>query len=240
VRELLAAGRRSVREVWVAEGVDQGGPIAEIARLAQRDRVPLRLVPRARVDAAAGTDAPQGVMAFAEPLAVAELAHLVERGATGGQPFLLVLDGVTDPHNVGALLRSAVAAGATGAVIPRHRAARLGPAALKAAAGAVEYLPIALVTGIPAALAELKAGGVWTVGLDGDGPGELWQLTVATEALALVVGAEGRGMSRLARDRCDLVVRIPMNGPLDSLNVAAAGTLACFEVARVRAAQLNN
>lgn len=236
VRELLVAGRRSVREVWVADGVERGGPIEEITELARTRRVPVRLVPRARLDAAAGTDAPQGVLAYAEAVAPVELERLLQPTRDGTRPFLLVLDGITDPHNVGALLRSAVGAGATGAVIARHRAARLGPAACKAAAGAVEYLPIALVAGIPATLATLREAGVWTVGLDADGTGELWDLTLATEAVALVLGAEGRGLSRLTRDRCDLMVRIPLSGPLDSLNVASAGALACFEVARRRGA----
>jgi 23S rRNA (guanosine2251-2'-O)-methyltransferase len=234
VRELLVAGRRAVREVWLAEGAERGGPVAEITALAQSRRIPVRQVPRARLDAAAGTEAPQGVLAYAEAVPVFELGDLLGPDGDGVQPFLLVLDGITDPHNVGALLRSAVGAGATGAVIARHRAGRLGPAALKAAAGAVEYLPIALVAGIPAALADLRQAQVWTVGLAAEGSGELWELNVATEAVALVVGAEGHGLSRLARDRCDLLVRIPMSGPLDSLNVAAAGALGCFEVARRR------
>jgi 23S rRNA (guanosine2251-2'-O)-methyltransferase len=184
VRELLAAGRRAVREVWIAEGVEPGGTVAEIAALAADARVPVRSVPRSRLDATALTDAPQGVVAFAEPVAAADLSELLWSSPEGNRPFLVVLDGVTDPHNVGALLRSALGAGATGAVIPRHRAARLGPSALKASAGAVEYLPVALVAGIPAALSELQAAGVWIVGLDGAGRGLLWDLPVATEPVA--------------------------------------------------------
>ncbi|MBO0747707.1 MAG: 23S rRNA (guanosine(2251)-2'-O)-methyltransferase RlmB, partial [Acidimicrobiaceae bacterium] len=149
-------------------------------------------------------------------------------------PFLVVLDGVTDPHNLGAVMRSALSAGATGLVIGRHRAARLTPTAVKAAAGAAEHLPIALVGGIPAALNELRSAGVWTVGLDASGSGTVWELEVATEAVALVLGAEGRGLSSLVRQRCEVVVGIPMAGPLESLNVSAAAAVACFEVARRR------
>ncbi|HMC41126.1 MAG TPA: RNA methyltransferase, partial [Acidimicrobiales bacterium] len=130
--------------------------------------------------------------------------------------------------------RTAVAAGATGLVLGRHRSASLTPAAVKAAAGAVEHLRVALVGGIPSALSELKAAGVWTVGLDAGAAGSLWGLTVATEPVALVLGAEGHGLSPLARARCDLVVGVPMAGPLDSLNVSAAAALALFEVARRR------
>ena len=151
-------------------------------------------------------------------------------------PFLVVLDGVTDPHNLGAVMRSAVAAGATGLVIGRHRAAGLTPAALKAAAGAAEYLPIATVSGIASAVAAFGAAGVWSVALQAGAGQRLWDLQVASEPVALVLGSEGRGLSRLVRQRCDLAVDIPLVGPIDSLNVAAAATLACFEVARRRGA----
>jgi 23S rRNA (guanosine2251-2'-O)-methyltransferase len=141
---------------------------------------------------------------------------------------------VTDPHNVGALLRSAACAGATGAVIPKHRAAHLTPSAVKAAAGAVEHLPISLVSGIPSALSALAAAGLWTVGLEVGAPDRLWDLPLAAAPIALVVGAEGKGLAKLVRDRCELLVSIPQSGVLDSLNVAAAGALALFEVARRR------
>lgn len=146
----------------------------------------------------------------------------------------MVLDGVTDPHNVGAVMRSALSAGATGLVLGRHRAAGLGPTAVKAAAGAVEYLPVAEVAGIPSALSQLSQAGVWTVALDSAAKTQLWDLTLASEPVALVLGDEGRGLSPLVRQRCDLAVRIPLRGPLESLNVSAAAALACFEVARRR------
>jgi 23S rRNA (guanosine2251-2'-O)-methyltransferase len=197
--------------------------------------VPIRRVDRGRLDAAARTDAPQGVLAFAQPLEEAALEDLVRPPAPGRRPpFLLVLDGVTDPHNLGALLRTAESAGATGAVIPRHRAAHITPTVAKAAAGAIEHLPLAVVAGIPAALADLSEAGLWTVGLDAGAPARLWDLELATEPVALVLGSEGRGLSRLAAARCDVLVAIPQLGATESLNVAAAGALACFEVARRR------
>lgn len=210
------------------------GPLGELAELARRRGVPVHVVPRSRIDAAAGTEAPQGVVAVADPLVPAELEALAVPGPGGGRPLLVVLDGVTDPHNLGAVMRSALCAGATGLVLGRHRSAHLGPAAVKAAAGAVEHLPVALVGGIPAALATLRQAGVWAVGLDASATGTVWDLAVATEPVALVLGAEGRGVSRLAAARCEVTVRIPMVGPLDSLNVSAAAALACFEVARLR------
>jgi 23S rRNA (guanosine2251-2'-O)-methyltransferase len=231
VRELLLARRRRVHQVLVSEATT--GPLADLAELARTGGVPVHAVGRARLDAVATTDAHQGVVATAEPVTPVELEALM-RPADGGRALLVVLDGVTDPHNLGAVLRSALCAGATGVVLARHRAAHLTAAAMKAAAGAVEHLPIAVVGGIPAALSTLNEAGVWTAGLDAGGTTSLWALDVATEPVALVLGAEGTGLSRLALARCEVTVQIPMLGPLASLNVSAAAALACFEVARRR------
>ncbi|QYG91641.1 23S rRNA (guanosine(2251)-2'-O)-methyltransferase RlmB [Iamia sp. SCSIO 61187] len=241
VRELLLAGSRRVREVLVAADLDRSPIVDEILQLAEDDRVPVHRVTRARLDGAARTDAPQGVVAHADPL----VEHDVDDLATGavratasgdGPPFLLALDGLTDPGNLGAVLRSASAAGVTGVVLPRHRAVHVTPTVAKAAAGAIEHLPMAVVGGLPAALARLRDQGVWSVGLDADAHRSLWDLEAADVPLVLVLGAEGSGLSRLVRQRCDQVVSIPMAGPLDSLNAATAGALACFEVARHRGA----
>jgi 23S rRNA (guanosine2251-2'-O)-methyltransferase len=235
VRELLSAGRRPVREVWMAEGLDDASVVADISALARGRGVPLRTVARSRLESAARTDAPQGVLAFATSLPEARLEELVRRDRAGTAPFLLVLDGVTDPHNLGALLRTAECAGATGAVLPRRRAAHVTPTVTKAAAGAIEHLPIAVVAGIAGALRALADAGVWTVGLDAGARMSLWDLELAPEPVALVLGGEGRGLSRLVRTRCDVLVAIPQRGAIESLNVGAAGALACFEVARRRA-----
>jgi len=229
VRELLRAGKRRVQEVYLAEGTDDAAILVEIEDLAREGRVPVRTVPRARLQSMATSEAPQGVVAKAAPLPQASLASLSE-----GRPFLVVLDGVTDPGNLGAILRSAEVAGATGVVLPRHRAVHITAAAAKAAAGAIEYLPIAVVAGIPAALAELVERKVWVVGLDADGSTPIDEVAVADEAVALVLGAEGRGLGRLARERCDLLASIPQHGRIESLSVAAAAAVACFAVARRR------
>jgi 23S rRNA (guanosine2251-2'-O)-methyltransferase len=146
-----------------------------------------------------------------------------------------VVDGVTDPQNLGALLRCAEVAGATGAVLARHRAVHVTPAVTKAAAGAIEHLPMAVVSSVAAALVRLGEAGVWTVGLDPGAATPPFGLDLATESVAVVVGAEGAGLSRLVAQRCDVLVSIPRFGSLQSLNVAAAGALALFEVARRRA-----
>ncbi|HLH46493.1 MAG TPA: 23S rRNA (guanosine(2251)-2'-O)-methyltransferase RlmB [Acidimicrobiales bacterium] len=233
VRELLRAGRRTVHEVLVS-APDDAGPVAEIVDLAARAGVPVRRVPRGTIEHLAGTDAPQGVLAWAEPLPEHDLDDLLRSREGAPAPFLVVLDGVTDPHNLGAVMRSALCAGATGVVVGRHRSAPLGAVATKAAAGAVEWLPVAEVGGIPAALTSLVRAGVWTVALDADARAPLWELDLGDQPLALVLGAEGRGLSPLARRRCDVAVSVPLHGPLGSLNVSAAAAVACFEVARRR------
>lgn len=228
--ELLAARRRPTIDVWLAQDLGHAPILERIEALAAGARVPVRRVSRSRLEAEATTEAPQGVLAHARPLPEADLDEL----CGGPRPFLLAVDGVTDPHNLGALLRSADAAGATGAVLTRHRAVHVTPTVAKAAAGAVEHVPMAVVAGLPAALARAKDLGCWVVGLAEDGDQPLFDLTVATEPIVLVVGSEGAGLSRLTRARCDVVVSIPMKGRLPSLNVSAAGALALFEVSRRR------
>jgi len=234
VRELLLAGRRKVKDLWISEDVEHADVITEIERLAARAKVPVRYVPRGRLEREARTDAVQGVLAHAAALPEADLAALV----ADPRAFLVLLDGVTDPHNLGAVLRSAEFAGATGAVLPRHRAAHVTPTVAKASAGAVEHVPLAIVPGLPTALMRLGEAGVWRVGLDQDASRSLDDLGrgLGMRPVALVLGAEGSGLSRLARERCDEVVRIPRAGQVGSLNVAAAAAIALNEVARTRRA----
>jgi 23S rRNA (guanosine2251-2'-O)-methyltransferase len=237
VRELLLAGRRKVREIWVLADADPADIVQDILELAEAQRVPVREVGRSKFFAEARCEAPQGVLAKAAPLPEALLDDLAVTPTGGPPPFLVAVDGVTDPGNLGALLRSAECAGATGVVLPRHRAVHVTPTVTKAAAGAVEHLPFAVVGGLPTALQQLRQRGVWVVGLDGEGTTGLWDLPAADGPIALVLGAEGSGLSRLVRQRCDEIVSIPLLGALGSLNVASAGALACFEVARARTAR---
>ena len=230
VRELLLVGRRAVREVWIASDAEAAPILADIRELAEAARVPIREVGRAKFAAQARCEAPQGVLALAAPLPEVALDDLI--GGRTAVPFLVALDGVTDPGNLGAILRSAECAGATGVILPRHRAVHVTPAATKAAAGAIEHLPITLVGGLPAALAGLRKDGVLVVGLDGAAERSLYDLPPADGPVCLVLGAEGRGLSRLVRERCDETVAIPLRGRLGSLNVAAAAALASFEIAR--------
>jgi 23S rRNA (guanosine2251-2'-O)-methyltransferase len=235
VREALAAGRRRVREIWMDGALEPAPSLNEILALAERAGIPVRMTPR--LESFARTDAPQGVIARADPLPAAVDDELFADPAA----FLIALDGVTDPRNLGAILRSAEGAGATGLLLPRRGAVHVTPAVTKAAAGAVEHVPIALVSGIPATLERARRAGVWVIGLDERGESDLFAagntpgaLDLATEPVLLVLGSEGRGLSRLARQRCDVMARIPMLGRVNSLNVASAATLACYEVARRR------
>jgi 23S rRNA (guanosine2251-2'-O)-methyltransferase len=234
VRELLLAGQRRVHEVWVATDLEGSDVVDDIVALARDLRVPVTHVSRRRLEAEARSEAPQGVLAKAAPLREADLDALVRR-RPGRPPFLVAVDGVTDPGNLGAILRSCEGAGVDGVVLPRHRAVHVTPTTAKTAAGAVEHVPIAVVSGLPSALARLREAGVWVVGLDDAAERVLFDLgELATEGICLVLGAEGAGLSRLVRERCDLIVSIPMRGRLSSLNVSAAAALAVFEVARRR------
>lgn len=235
VRELLLAGRRKVYEIFLNAELDRSDIVGDIVDLADELRVPITEVSRGRLDSLSHTEAPQGVVARAAELPQTALHDLCEP-VDGRPPFLLALDGVTDPGNLGAVMRIAECAGVTGVVLPRHRAVHVTPTVTKAAAGAVEYLRMALVGGLPTAITDLREAGVWVVGLDAGGDTSIHDLPIATDAVCLVLGAEGKGLSRLAAQRCDLVASIPLHGHLSSLNVASAGAVACYEIARRRPA----
>ncbi len=256
VRELLQAGRRKTREVVLARGIERAPIVEHINELAREQRALVREVSPRELDSLARTESPQGVVARAQPLPQTDLVDLLESqqqpgrlkypargqrtiGARHGgsrphKPFLLALAGVTDPRNLGAVLRTAECAGVSGVLLPRHRAARVTPAVTKAAAGAIEYLNYASVPGLPAALKVLKSHDVWVVGLDAAGRVNIRDLAVKDAAVALVLGAEGRGLSRLVSQRCDVICSIPMAGALSSLSVSAAAAVACFEVSTHR------
>ncbi|MGA1406339.1 MAG: TrmH family RNA methyltransferase, partial [Ilumatobacteraceae bacterium] len=233
VRELLIAQRRRVHEIVIADDIERNPVIAEITDLAGAQRVALRRLPRRDIDEMARSEAPQGVIARAEPLAEVLLDEVLVRtqgdgseelsvgGVAGSVPgdklFLVAVDGVTDPGNLGAILRSCEGAGVDAVILPRHRAVHITPSAAKAAAGAIEYLTMCVVPGLPTAIQQLRDANVWVVGLDDAADKPLFGLgDLAREHVCLVLGAEGPGLSRLVRERCDLVVSIPMSGALSS------------------------
>lgn len=194
------------------------------------DLVPERVVSVVDdVRSMAETTAPQGVVARCRPIQSVTLESMASEAAA-----ILVLDHVEDPHNVGAVARSAVAAGITGLVMSDRRAAPLSAAAFKSAVGALERLPVAIVGSVPEALTRLKALDIWLVGLDTTGDQSLFGLDLLTESVAVVVGAEGKGIAELTRKRCDVVVSIPMASATESLNASVSAALASFEIMRVR------
>jgi len=234
VRELLMAGTRRTREVILAADLDHAPILDDIIDLADEAKVTLRELSRSKFESLTRTEASQGVLAMAQPLKATPLDDLLAPDRDGTPPFLLLLDGITDPGNLGGILRTAECAGVSGVVLPRHRAAHVTPTVAKAAAGAVEHLRMAVVAGLPAAMKTLTKRGIWTVGLDAGGDRSVFDLAVADEPVALVLGAEGPGLSRLVRERCDTVVSLPVLGVLGSLNVSNAAAVACYEITRRR------
>jgi len=234
VRQLLLAQRRKVQEIWISSELEGDEALDDIVGLARANRVPVAYVARRRLETAARSEAPQGVLARAAEVPEVDLARLIKR-REGVAPFLVAVDGVTDPGNLGAIMRSCEGAGVDGIVVPRHRAVHITPTVAKAAAGAIEHVPVAVVPGLPAALARMKDQGIWIVGLDDAADRSLFGLgDLAAEGICVVLGAEGAGLSRLVRERCDLVCAIPMHGRVESLNVSAAAALAAYEVRRHR------
>ena len=235
VRELLLAQRRRVHELWISADLQGTEAVDDIEALAAANRVAVAYVARKRLEAEARTEAPQGVLAKAAPIPEADLTPFLRRNRSGRPPFLVAVDGVTDPGNLGAIVRSCDGAGVDMLVVPRHRAVHVTPTVAKASAGAVEHLPIAVVSGLPTTLQRLRDAGIWVVGLDDAADKSLFELgDLAAEGICVVLGAEGAGLSRLVRERCDLIVSIPMKGRLSSLNVSAAAALATFEISRHR------
>ena len=231
VLELLKARRRTIQKIFVADQQDPSDILDAIELEAQRQRVPVQVISMARLDREARTEGHQGVMAIAARLETVGLESLLKNK----RPFLLVCDGVTDPRNLGAMLRSADGSGVTGVVVPRHRSARISPTVTKTAAGAIEYLTFCDVGGIPAAIEQLNKAGVLTVGLAGESSESLYDLDLGSVPVALIVGGEEKGLSALARKRCAAVVSIPQLGKISSLNAGVAVSVAAFEVARQRA-----
>ena len=235
VAEALAAGREATR-LLVARQTKPGPEVTRIMAAARHASVPIETVDPNRIRQLAGFDGHQGVLLEVAPRRFADLAELLARATQRGHdPLILLLEHLQDPTNVGALLRSAEAAGVDGVVFPERGAAPISAAAVKASAGATEHLLLARVESLGQALRELQERGIRLVAADQDAPGLAWE-TDLTGPMAIVVGSEGTGVSGPTRRRCDLLVRFPMAGHVASLNAATAGALLLFEVVRQRAA----
>ena len=224
VREVVRAGKRQVLELLVTERALAAEPwLREVPGLR------LQVAPERRLNEAAGTAQHQGVVAFCEPYRYADAHEL----ATGESPLVVCLDQVTDPHNLGAVVRSAEGAGASGIVITERNAARVTPAVCKASAGAVEHLPVAVVVNLARYLEEIKGPRLWVWAADGGAATPVWSADFAT-GVALVFGAEGRGLRPGVRRACDDAFSVPLAGNVESLNVSVAAGVSLFEAARQR------
>lgn len=229
VRAALSAGR--VMELQVAAGNRR---VRELSEMARQAGIPVLETDKQALTILAGTDRHQGVVARAEPAATPlDMDELVTRAESGETLFLLALDGVQDPHNLGACLRTADAAGVDAVLAPRDRSSPLTPAARKVAAGGAESVPFLPVTNLTRSLDRLRQAGVWAVGLAGEADNSFYDLDL-TGSLVLVLGAEADGLRRLTRDHCDFLGALPMAGAVESLNVSVTAGVCLYEAVRQR------
>jgi 23S rRNA (guanosine2251-2'-O)-methyltransferase len=225
-----------VREVLVEQN-SKNARVLEIAALARKLGLILKPVSKEQLEKLGGEARHQGVIALYQAPPLRDETHLPALlEAAGGEAFVLVLDGVTDPHNLGACLRSAAAANVTAVVVPKDRAVGITPTVRRASAGGVDLIPLIAVTNLARALRMLKDAGVWITGLDGDTDKSIYDIDLKGP-VALVMGSEGDGMRRLTRDTCDFVAKIPMPGGMESLNVSVATGVVLFEALRQRGAK---
>ncbi len=232
LQEALKNGR-TIDKVFIAAG-DTDRSLQHLAAQAREAGAVVVSVDRRKLDAMSATRSHQGVIALAAAHAYCTVEQMLEEAAARGEPPLLVLcDELSDPHNLGAVIRSAECAGAHGVVIPKRRSVGLTAAAAKASAGAVEYMKVARVTNMSSAIRELKERGVWVYGAAAEGSIPMYQADL-TGPTAIVIGSEGNGISQLVRKSCDVMVRIPMKGKLSSLNAAAAASILLYEAVRQR------
>lgn len=232
LQEALRSGR-TIDKVWIAAG-DTDRNLARLANEAREQGAVVIPVDRRKLDGMSVTHAHQGIIALAAARPYATLDDIFALAESRGEaPLIVVCDELSDPHNLGAIIRSAECAGAHGVVIPKRRSAGLTPVVAKASAGAVEYLPVARVPNIPSALKEMQTRGVWVYGTAADGGQELFDAGFQGPT-AIVIGNEGAGMGRLVRQTCDVLVRIPMRGRISSLNASAAAAILLYEAVRQR------
>ena len=237
VREALTAGRQP-REIIIAEGAREER-LRELIDLAHRLHVPIKRAPRAKLDREAGNAQHQGVIAHLAASSYADADELLYQIGAGAAPLVLLLDGIEDPRNLGAILRTAECAGADGVFIPERRAAGLNEAVAKTSAGAIEHLPVARVTNLTLLIKDLKKRNVWVVGTADDATIDYFEWDWQRPS-AVVLGAEGSGLHRLVRENCDAVVRIPVYGKVQSLNVSVAAGIILYEAVRQRATMIKS
>lgn len=223
---------KTIDKLFVLEGC-KDGPIQSILREAKKQSTIVRFTPKERLDQMSTTGHHQGVIAYAAAYEYAEVEDILKAAEEKGEPpFIFLLDGIEDPHNLGAIIRTANLAGAHGVIIPKNRAVGLTATVAKTSAGALNYTPVAKVTNLGTAIEELKKRGLWFVCADMGGE-EMYRLNL-TGPIGLVIGSEGEGVGRLIREKCDMVASIPMKGDIDSLNASVAAGVLAYEIVRQR------
>ena len=243
--ELTIEGRNAVLEafrsgktidrLFVLDGC-QDGPVRTIVREAKKHDTIVNFVPKERLDSMSETGHHQGVMAYAAAYEYAEVEDILKIAEEKGEPpFLFLLDGIEDPHNLGAIIRTANLAGAHGVIIPKRRAVGLAATVARTSAGALNYTPVAKVTNMAATIEDLKKRGIWFVCADMGGE-SMYRLNL-TGPIGLVIGNEGEGVSRLVKEKCDMIASIPMKGDIDSLNASVATGVLAYEIVRQRLAK---
>lgn len=235
VREALKSGR-SINRILIAEG-SHGGSISEIINLAKERHLIIQAISTDKLDTLCAGQRHQGIVAYAAPVDYVELDDILNLAKDRGEdPFIILLDELEDPHNLGAILRTADAVGAHGILIPKHRSCPLSSIVAKTSAGAVEYVPVARIGNVSQTLEALKKQGLWVAGADMDGTENYYEANL-TGPIVLVIGSEGRGISRLTKEACDFIVKIPMRGKVNSLNASNAAAILSYEILKQRTLQ---
>lgn len=231
VLEAFRSGK-TIDKLYVLDGC-RDGPVQTIVREARKQDTIITFVPRERLDQLAQSRNHQGVLAQAAAYDYVQVEDMLKKARDQGEPpFLILLDGIEDPHNLGAIIRTANLAGAHGVIIPKHRAAGLTATVAKASAGALNYTPVAKVSSLKAAMEQLKKEGLWFVCADMDG--EMMYRLDLKGPIGLVIGSEGEGVGRLVKETCDMTAAIPMKGDIDSLNASVAAGVLAYEIVRQR------
>ena len=232
VLEALKSGRE-IDKIFVQSG-EKNGSLKKIIAVAREKKIVVTETERRRLDAMSVTHSHQGVIAFAAAREYSTVEDILKSAADKGeQPFIVIADDLTDPHNLGSVIRTANAAGAHGVIIPKRNSVGLSPVVEKTSAGALEFTPVARVSNLASTIEFLKKKNIWVVGADMDGSETIYTHDFSG-AVAIVVGSEGKGVSRLVREKCDFIVSIPMNGQINSLNASVAAALMMYEVVRTR------
>ncbi|MNZ91256.1 putative TrmH family tRNA/rRNA methyltransferase [compost metagenome] len=232
VLEALRSGRE-LNKIWIAEGAQKSLTLPIVAE-AKKQSIVVQFVDKRKLDSMVPGIAHQGIVAQAAAFAYVEVEELLERaGKRGETPFLLLLDEIEDPHNLGSILRTAECTGVHGVVIPKRRSAGLTATVLKTSAGAAEHVPVARVTNLAQTIEKLKEAGVWIAGTDVSAAQEVYKMKFDMP-LAIVIGNESKGMGRLIKEKCDFLVKLPMLGQLNSLNASVAAGVLMYEVVRQR------